>query len=112
MLTYSDIKKRKILKESDKYDSKNADLYASRLKENYKLNYDKLIRECSLSTEAANKYIGTLITVAESNNYSLDKIIDSVVPMVTESNIVTENTKITEALKMNNKCDMILNYRR
>ena len=37
MLTYSDIKKRKILKESDKYDSKNADLYASRLKENYKL---------------------------------------------------------------------------
>ena len=108
MLTYSDIKKRKILKESDKYDSKNADLYASRLKENYKLNYDKLIRECSLSTEAANKYIGTLISVAESNNYSLDKIIDSVVPMVTESSIVTENTKITEALKMNNKCDMIL----
>lgn len=108
MLTYLDIKKRKIVRESEKTDSKYADLYASRLKENYKLNYDNLVRECSLSKEAANKYIGTLVEAAESHNSSIDTIIESVVPMVTAEYTGVTNTKVNEALKMNNKCDMIL----
>ena len=112
MITYSNINKRKIVRESgpDSICDNEAKLLLDRYTESkQRSDLDKIIKLSTIHSGAASLCFDTLVEAAISDREVMDTLTESIIPWVTRSSEgYSDYNEVYKALRMNEKADNII----